>query len=275
MAVTGRLPPPIGRLQVPPLAPDVEVPDALRVHLEQIVDAFNRGQDGIAQTLNPIRLNPLFAAASYRLIEVSATTLGNPATFALQYRTAGTTSWTTIVSFTSAGVPTMATTLTGYLKGTAGVVSAQTVPIPIADGGTGSTTQNFVDLTTAQASIAGNKGFTGTGTTIAQPTWTAITYAGTWGDFGGGYGAVQFMKDSLGFACMRGLAKGNGALNNTVITTLPAGVRPLNAASVFLPCDAGGGYGRLNITTAGVITNDVGNGTLALSFDGVRFDTRA
>jgi hypothetical protein len=35
------------------------------------------------------------------------------------------------------------------------------IPLPISQGGTGSTSQNFVDLSTNQASIAGNKGFTG------------------------------------------------------------------------------------------------------------------
>jgi hypothetical protein len=35
-----------------------------------------------------------------------------------------------------------------------------TVPLPVNQGGTGSTTQNFVDLTTGQSSIGGSKGFT-------------------------------------------------------------------------------------------------------------------
>lgn len=39
--------------------------------------------------------------------------------------------------------------------------AAVTGTLPIANGGTGSATQNFVDLTTNQASIAGNKTFTG------------------------------------------------------------------------------------------------------------------
>lgn len=79
-----------------------------------------------------------------------------------------------------------ATTLTGILKGngtspytaaTAGTdyvipsgnitgTSANvTGVIAIANGGTGSATQNFVDLTTNQATIAGNKTFTGNTTT--------------------------------------------------------------------------------------------------------------
>lgn len=44
------------------------------------------------------------------------------------------------------------------LKLTGGLFAA----LPIGSGGTGSATQNFVDLTTAQASIGGTKGFTGT-----------------------------------------------------------------------------------------------------------------
>lgn len=52
--------------------------------------------------------------------------------------------------------------------------------LPIANGGTNSATQNWVDLTTTQASIAGNKTFTGTTTlnTAVVPlfsTYTTIT----------------------------------------------------------------------------------------------------
>ena len=45
-------------------------------------------------------------------------------------------------------------------QNTAGTAANVTGTVAIANGGTGSTTQNFVDLSTAQASIAGNKTFT-------------------------------------------------------------------------------------------------------------------
>ena len=50
---------------------------------------------------------------------------------------------------------------TGIVKSTAGVISYLTDPLPIANGGTGSSTQNFVDLTTDQT-IAGFKTFSST-----------------------------------------------------------------------------------------------------------------
>ena len=54
--------------------------------------------------------------------------------------------------------------LAGDLGGTAGaptvLATHLSAPLPIAQGGTGSTTQNFVDLSTNQASIGGDKTFT-------------------------------------------------------------------------------------------------------------------
>lgn len=57
----------------------------------------------------------------------------------------------------------------GVLKASSGTLSAADVILtsevsgilPVANGGTGSATQNFVDLTTNQTTIAGNKTFTG------------------------------------------------------------------------------------------------------------------
>lgn len=71
---------------------------------------------------------------------------------------------------------------TGFLKASSGTVSAQalidlttdvTGVLPIANGGTGSATQNFVDLTTNQT-IAGNKSFSNTAQFLA-PIVTATT----------------------------------------------------------------------------------------------------
>lgn len=67
------------------------------------------------------------------------------------------------------GTTSLSSSLTGFLKATSGVVSALsavdlttdvTGVLPIANGGTGSSTQNFVDLSTTQSSIGGSKGFT-------------------------------------------------------------------------------------------------------------------
>ncbi len=56
--------------------------------------------------------------------------------------------------------------VTGDISGNAGNVNGI---VAIANGGTGSSTQNFVDLTSTQSNIAGNKTFTGS-TTLAGTT---------------------------------------------------------------------------------------------------------
>jgi hypothetical protein len=55
--------------------------------------------------------------------------------------------------------------------------SQVTGTLPIANGGTGSTTQNFVDLSNNQSTIAGNKTFTGV-TTLAGQAFTYGLYTG-------------------------------------------------------------------------------------------------
>lgn len=60
-----------------------------------------------------------------------------------------------------------------------GRVTSGTVINPVANGGTNSATQNWVDLTTAQASIAGNKGFTGLTTMTNTGTQLTLAYDGT------------------------------------------------------------------------------------------------
>lgn len=63
---------------------------------------------------------------------------------------------------------------------TAGAIAAAslalTTPLPLASGGTGSTTKNFVDLTTTQATIAGTKTFTSrlTSTGLTSSSGTII-----------------------------------------------------------------------------------------------------
>ena len=68
-----------------------------------------------------------------------------------------------------AGTTTLNTSLTGVVKAVSGLLSASAVDLsldvvgtlPIANGGTGATSKSWVDLTTNQGAIAGNKAFTG------------------------------------------------------------------------------------------------------------------
>ena len=80
---------------------------------------------------------------------------------------------TTVLHGAAAGDPSFsAVSLTADVSGV----------LPIANGGTNSSTQNFVDLTTNQASIAGNKTFSGT-TTLSG---AASVVTGTLSPSGGG-----------------------------------------------------------------------------------------
>lgn len=65
----------------------------------------------------------------------------------------------TVTSVAVSGGTTGLTTSGGPITGAGTITLAGT--LAVANGGTGSTTQNFVDLTTTQASIAGVKTFTG------------------------------------------------------------------------------------------------------------------
>ena len=80
-----------------------------------------------------------------------------------------TTSNVQFADLNATGTTTLNTGLTGPLKASSGVVSSSAInlgtevtgTLPIANGGTGSVTQNFVDLTTNQT-IAGEKTFSNT-----------------------------------------------------------------------------------------------------------------
>lgn len=64
-------------------------------------------------------------------------------------------------------------------QGNVNVGTQVTGTLPVANGGTGSATQNFIDLTTNQASIAGNKTFTGNTTFSNNVTINSTPSANT------------------------------------------------------------------------------------------------
>ena len=70
----------------------------------------------------------------------------------------------------------LASTSTASFNGSANVTPGVTGTLPVANGGTGSATQNFVDLTTTQSNIAGAKTFTSEVTaTRFNPTSSTAT----------------------------------------------------------------------------------------------------
>jgi hypothetical protein len=118
------------------------------------------------------------------------------------------------------------------------------------------------------------------GSTIAQEAWTAVSYGTGWADYSVGYLGVSYMKDSLGFIHIRGMAKKTSGTADLVFT-LPAGYRPANrlifSAQAY---DYGTGYtyGRVDVQTNGKVTVE-NPGTLAVgdwvSFGAINFDTQA
>jgi hypothetical protein len=70
-------------------------------------------------------------------------------------------------------------TSNAWLRVGGSITSGLTGTLPVANGGTGSTTQNFVDLTTTQSSIGGAKTFTSTVTGARfDPTNSTVTGTG-------------------------------------------------------------------------------------------------
>jgi hypothetical protein len=62
---------------------------------------------------------------------------------------------------------------------------------------------------------------------LARPTWTALPFASSWGNYGGPYQVGQYSMDNLGFVHLRGLiGKSTAYTSGETIFTLPVGYRP-------------------------------------------------
>lgn len=85
--------------------------------------------------------------------------------------------------------------------------------------------------------------------------WLAPTYSNSWVDSGGSDQAGRFMKHPDGTVEIQGLIK-SGTITNAAFT-LPSGYRP--AATLKFAVESNGAYGMMKITSAGVVTPQVGN----------------
>ena len=125
--------------------------------------------------------------------------------------------------------------------------------------------------------VIGTLGVTGaltvvsTASSIAQPTWTNLSYATGWGDNGGGFTAGSNMKDSMGFVHLRGLAKYTSGGTTTIAVLPNTGYRP--ATYKLFPVDANNAYGSVQIYTDGSIVSVAGS-TNYVSLENIMFDTR-
>jgi hypothetical protein len=83
---------------------------------------------------------------------------------------------------------------------------------------------------------------------VTTTAWTAVTYANSWVDYGGGYQGVQYRKNGDNVE-IRGAMKNGNSL--TTCFTLPSGFRP-PASSIFMVGGGGAQYsGLLSVGTDG------------------------
>ena len=87
--------------------------------------------------------------------------------------------------------------------------------------------------------------------TLGSPTWTAITYVGSWGGFGGTVGNLYVRKFG-DLVLMRGLTKPNTTTPGQIVGTLPYGFRP--AVQMIYNLYSSAGAIRVDIDTSGTIT---------------------
>lgn len=174
---------------------------------------------------------------------------------------------------TGISTPVNNTVLRGNGVGTStfaqvGLTTDVTGILPIANGGTGSATQNFVDFNSTQtltnktltSATLTTPTITNATLTAVQPAWQTPTLGTGWANFDAGgpgnYGFPQYMKDSLGFVHLRGLAKNSTAAANTntvnaLIFTLPAGYRPAQTMRVMgIIADA---FGEVDVKNDGTV----------------------
>lgn len=95
--------------------------------------------------------------------------------------------------------------------------------------------------------------------------YTAMTLANGWVNYGGGYSAAGYMKDSTGFVVCKGLVM-NGTANH--VATLPVGYRP--PERVMITTSSNNAWGRVDVRTDGVI-EAVNYNAAWLSLEMIRF----
>jgi len=100
----------------------------------------------------------------------------------------------------------------------------------------------------------------------AQQEWQAVEFENNWVNYGGGFGACAYFKDSLGIVHLRGLAK-DGTVN-TVIFTLPAGYRP--AEALVFASISNNAVARITVFNNGEVKQWVGSNVFQ-SLDGITF----
>ena len=93
-------------------------------------------------------------------------------------------------------------------------------------------------------------------------SWTGLSYVNSWANSAGSYELGTYRKDENGFVHLRGILNGSSATANTV-ATLPIGFRPEYIE--LHKMRSGSGFGRIDISSAGVITTAERTTTMTIS----------
>lgn len=213
------------------------------------------GNGAVAIGLNGVPTNTFDVTGSIRFRNLSAAGIVTNTSTGVLGTLAGTT--TTVLHGNAAGLPTYSAVALGSdVSGT----------LPIANGGTGSATQNWVDLTTTQTA-AGAKTWSGiasftSGTASTNTTTGSVVVTGGAGISGnvnvGGTETVTGLVTQSGGLTETGTANIN--TTGSAVTTIGVG----GTGAVNLG-NTTGGVNVKTLTTAGVVTNTVAGllGTLA------------
>jgi len=135
-------------------------------HLCQIITTFTTG----LQSLNGLSKQAQYFAVGSSGTDFAIVSSVDTHTFNIPSASASNRGLLSSTDWSTFNAKQAALSGTGIVKSTGGVISYLTDPLPIANGGTGSATQNFVDLTTSQT-ITGQKTFnSGSGLTIDSTT---------------------------------------------------------------------------------------------------------
>jgi hypothetical protein len=127
--------------------------------------------------------------------------------------------------------------------------------------------QPLEDPTTTYTAIR-NKIKAGIFDVANSSSWIPLTFSGSWvNQFGAPYAPGSFQVDSTGTLSMRGYV-GNGTTGVGTIAQLPAGYEP--AYNMFFTVSDGSALAKILITTAGLVTLNVGTGA-AVDLSNVRF----
>lgn len=108
----------------------------------------------------------------------------------------------------------------------------------------------------------------------AQEAWISPTLQNSWVNYGNPYATVQYMKDSLGFVHLKGMAK--SGVNATTVFTLPSGYRPATNGDLYFIANGGAGAGDIVIAGDGTVkaySNSTGGSNVVtyVSFNNISF----